>query len=53
MNLLGNKKVISLKDNHREDAPSNKTSTYKKYEYVYLGNSYIKSTIYQRFLYQN
>ena len=36
------------------NTPSEKTSTTsEKYEYGYLGNWYIKLTIYKKFLYSN
>ena len=44
-----------LKDTHKAKTPSNKTETYTKsiFDYVYLGNCHIKSTIYKRVIYSN
>ena len=48
---------IMLKNTYRENIPSNKTEALAKSmkirKYVYLGNWYPRSTIYEKFLYSN
>ena len=55
--ILINKRLGSyltiIKDTYRESIPTNKAGAYEKYEYVYLGNWYSKSTICKKFLHSN